>query len=125
MISQNSFSKLMETAEVMLKGIQTQKDLLAGRGIDDAYIEKFKGVYQSCLDTNNLQEKAKADMAKLTETLNNNVLELKKEIQFVKRSVMTEIPKAGWREFGMIYRYRGPKNNSETPAEEENPVASG
>ena len=48
-----SYGKKIESAEVMLAGIKSQKEVLVERGITDQYIEKFESLHRSCIDTNN------------------------------------------------------------------------
>ncbi len=111
-----SYSEKIKDAEVMLSGIKSHKEVLTPRGISDQYIEKFDNLTKTCVQTNNTQEKAKADLMNLTRQLDGLIAELEKEIQFCKRVVRTEIPTSQWKEFGMQYRYGRPK-----PKEEENP----
>ena len=108
-----SYGKQIESAEVMLAGISSHKDALAERGVNDQYIEKFAALTKNCVETNNQQEKAKADLKNLTDTLTGLLKELEKEMQFCKRVVMSDVPKSQWREFGMQYRPRKPKNQEE------------
>lgn len=99
-----SYSEKIEDAQVMLAGIKSHKETLASRGINDQYIEKFENLTKKCVDTNNKQEKAKADLMDLTTQQNESIDELEREYQFCKRAVMTEIPKSQWKEFGMQYQ---------------------
>jgi hypothetical protein len=114
-----SYSEKIEDARVMLAGIKSHKETLAPRGINDQYIEKFETITNTCVETNNIQEKAKADLMALTGQLNESVDELEKELQFCKRVVMTEIPKSQWKEFGMQYRYGRKLPKEEEPEEEK------
>jgi hypothetical protein len=90
-----SYSEKIKDAEVMLSGIKSHKETLAHRGISDQYIEKFDNLTKTCVQTNNTQEKAKADLMNLTRQLDGLIAELEKEIQFCKRVVRTGGP--GWR----------------------------
>jgi len=122
-----SYAKKIDDAKVMLSGINTHKQDLDARGINDPYIQKLTLLIQACVDINNTQEKAKADLATLTQSLNEQIAELDKEMKFCKRVVMSDIPTQGWREFGMVYRPRKPKPEGDTPTDEEentNPAAS-
>ena len=114
-----SYSKKVSDARVMLAGIKSNKESLISRGINDEYIETFEKLTASCVELNNKQEKAKADLVNLTDQLNDMVDELEKEYQFCKRAVMTEIPSTKWKEFGMQYRYKGPKSPSDDNQDNE------
>jgi non-homologous end joining protein Ku len=114
-----SYSEKIKDAEVMLSGIKSHKEALAPRGISDQYIEKFDNLTKTCVQTNNTQEKAKADLMDLTSQLDKSIAELEKEIQFCKRVVRTEINPSQWKEFGMQYRYGRQKPKEENPPEEK------
>jgi uncharacterized protein with von Willebrand factor type A (vWA) domain len=115
-----SYGKQIEDSNVMLAGIRSHKDKLEVRGINDQYLEKFTALNKNCIDTNNQQEKAKADLKSLTETLTGLLKELEKEMQFCKRVVMTEIPKSLWKEFGIQFRIRREKPDEETEDNQKN-----
>ena len=114
-MSRGPYSKRISDANVMLAGIKSQKSKLETRGLTDQYIEKFEILVNDAVETNNKQEKAKTDLADLTQQLNEKVVVLEKEYQYVKRIVMTEIPNHLWQEFGMKYNYKKPKPESEEP----------
>ena len=118
-MSKESYAERIKNAEVMLAGIRSHKETLAPRGINDQYIEKFEQLTQKCVNTNNIQEKAKADLMELTRQLEESLTELEKELQFCKRVVKTDISKSQWKEFGMQYRY-GRKQPKEAEEKENN-----
>jgi hypothetical protein len=118
-MSKQSYAERIKNAEVMLAGIKSHKETLAPRGINDQYIEKFETLSKKCVNTNNIQEKAKADLMELTRQLEESLTELEKELQFCKRVVKTDIPKSQWKEFGMQYRYGRKKSKEEDNQENE------
>ena len=115
-----SYGKQIEDATVMLAGIRSHKEKLEARGINDLYIEKFAALNKNCVDTNSEQEKAKAALKNLTETLIGLLKDLEKEMQFCKRVVMTEIPKSLWKEFGVHFRTRRDKPEEDKEDNQEN-----
>jgi hypothetical protein len=117
-MSKQSYAERVQNAEVMLAGIKSHKETLSPRGINDQYIEKFEALTKNCVNTNNTQEKAKADLMALTRQLEESLTELEKELQFCKRVVKTDIPKSQWKEFGMQYRYGRKQSNDDAPEEE-------
>jgi len=108
-----SHGKRIEDAQVMLQGITDNKESLSNRGITDQYIENFKALTEKCVNQNGLQEKLKADLKDLTQTLSIDMDQLDAEVQFCKRGVMTDMPKTLWKAFGFIYRRRKPKPETE------------
>jgi hypothetical protein len=119
-MSRESYGKQIEDSNVMLAGIKSHKDKLEARGVNDQYIEKFAALNKNCVDTNNEQEKAKADLKNLTVTLVGLLKNLEKEMQFCKRVVMTEIPKSLWREFGIHFRTRRDRPEEDKEDNQEN-----
>ena len=120
----NSLSKKIEAAFVMLAGLQAHKETLDPRGINEQYIEKFSNLTNECVSINNDQEKAKADLLSLTKKLEERSDQLEKEYQFCKRVIITDMPKASWKEFGVSFRNRKPApapQPEETPANEAEP----
>jgi len=77
-----SYAEQIKNAEVMLAGIKSKKEILSTHGINDAYIDTFSKLTETCIDLNNTQEKAKADMMDATRQLEETLAKLQKEIQF-------------------------------------------
>jgi len=122
-MKKKSYSKQIVEAQVMLDGITVHKENLANRGIDDQYIDVYKTLIDKCINLNNSQEQAKANLKNLTAELTENMDQLASEYQFCKRGVITNIAKALWNAFGFIHRPRGPKSQKEpdTPPD-DNPT---
>ena len=112
-MKKKSYSKQIVEAQVMLDGITVHKEKLANRGINDEYIDGYKALIDKCINLNNSQEQAKANMKNLTAELKENMDQLASEYQFCKRGVISNIPKELWNAFGFIFRPRGPKSQKE------------
>jgi uncharacterized protein with von Willebrand factor type A (vWA) domain len=119
-MARQTYGNQIANSTVMLAGIKSHKDKLEARGINDQYIEKFAALNKNCVDTNSDQEKAKAALKNLTETLIDLLKDLEKEMQFCKRVVMTEIPKSLWKEFGIHFRTRRDKPAEDKQDPQEN-----
>ncbi len=115
-MARQTYGNQIEDSNVMLSGIISHKEELKTRGIDEKYIEKFSALNKACVEKNNEQERAKGNLKKLTSDLNELVSELKKEMQFCKRVVMTDIARPLWKEFGIQYH-----QGITRPKEEEKP----
>jgi len=116
-MSKVSYAEKIKNAEVMLAGIKSKKEILANHGINDAYIDTFSKLTETCINLNNSQEKAKADMMDFTRQLKETLAKLQKEIEFCKRVVRTDIPTTQWKEFGMQYHppKKGTKDEEKPP----------
>ena len=105
-MNNQSYSKRIENAQVMLSGITEHKENLANRGINDQYIESFRTLTNQCVDLNSEQEKAKATLKNLTQNLREIMIRLDKEVQFCKNGVKINIPNTLWKAFGFLHRVR-------------------
>jgi len=99
-MSNKSYAKKLDDAQVMLSGLKAHNEL-ARRGIDAAFVTNLEAKISSSIQLNNEQEKLKADLKSKTAELDNEVSRMVKLVAEAQKVVKMDIPKSQWKEFGI------------------------
>jgi seryl-tRNA synthetase len=96
----NSFAEKINNTKVMLAGLEANLEKLARRGMDQAFIDRLRGVYEEACAIDNTHEALKARLKETTAQLNAKMTELNQLFQEAKKVVKLETVQESWKEYG-------------------------
>lgn len=95
-----SYAKRVSDAQVMADGIKEMKDNLP-LGVQESDSEKLIALKKEVESLNSQQESLKAELKKLTQTLNAKEDELDKLHSNLKKRIKLDIDQSLWKKFGI------------------------
>ncbi len=96
-----TYAEKINSAEVMLAGLQNNADKVAKRGLDEAFITGLDTGLQTVIKLNNEQEKFKAALLQKTAELEAQLAALTAQVSEAHKIVKIDFPKEQWKEFGI------------------------
>lgn len=96
-----TYAEQISKAQVMLAGLRGNAELLARRGLDEAFMEKLEADRILASTYNSEQEKLKADSKTKTAQLEAKLTELGSLVSEAQKIVKMDLEQSRWREFGV------------------------
>ena len=96
-----SYAQTISNAQVMVKGIRDNEEVLAQRKIDGAFADDMQVGVDACIRLNGEQETLKAKLKEKTAELDSAMSSLKKKTSEARKIIKLDMPQASWREFGI------------------------
>ncbi|MDR3253332.1 MAG: hypothetical protein LBT35_07210 [Tannerella sp.] len=96
-----TYAQTISDAEVMVKGIRDNQEVLSKRQIDAAFADALQQSIADSVALNSEQESLKAKLKAKTEQLNTALSALEKKAAEARKVIKLDIPQSSWREFGI------------------------
>ena len=100
-MARKTYSQTLTDAQVMVKGIKDNQEVLSKRQIDDAFATDLQTDVDTCITLNGEQETLKAKLKSKTEELDKAMAAMKKKSSEARKIIKLDMPQSSWREFGI------------------------
>ena len=95
------YAKTISDAQVMVKGIKDNQDVLAQRKINEEFADNIQTYIDASIRLNGEQESLKAKLKEKTAELDAMMASLTKKTSEARKIIKIDMPQASWREFGI------------------------
>ena len=95
------YAKTISDAQVMVKGIKDNQDVLVQRKIDEEFADNIQIYIDASIRLNGEQESLKAKLKEKTAQLDATMSALSKKTSEARKIIKIDMPQASWREFGI------------------------
>ncbi len=96
-----SFAQKLSDARLMVAGIKSHKDELAGVTLGEEQAAAMEAQFNKLRELDTLQEKLKAELKTCTAELDKQAKELDDALKDAKKRVKLTLPQSLWQEFGI------------------------
>ena len=96
-----SYANLVNDVKLMMSGLKANTTLLSKRGLDKTFVESMSADFSRVIELDNEQESLKARLKEKTSELGSLIASLNKKYSESKKIVKIDVPKEGWKEFGI------------------------